>query len=75
MTRKLLGYRELRHQVSVRERPTAVSLSVLTHTDIDKFYAPQSLGDQTVRELETQTEWLRVLKATSSLAGRRGSPN
>jgi hypothetical protein len=39
----------------------------LTQTDIDKFYAPQSLGDQAVRELETQTEWLRVLKATPSL--------
>jgi hypothetical protein len=39
----------------------------LTQTDIDKFYMPQGLGEQAQLSLETQTEWLRVLKATPTL--------
>jgi hypothetical protein len=39
----------------------------LQQTDIDKFYAPQALGDQATLQVETQKEWLRVLKATPNL--------
>ena len=39
----------------------------LQQTDIDKFYAPQGLGDQATLQAETQKEWLRVLKATPTL--------
>jgi hypothetical protein len=39
----------------------------LTQTHIDKFYMPRALGDQAQLSLETQTEWLRVLKATPNL--------
>jgi hypothetical protein len=46
---------------------TSLGYRSLTQTDIDKFYAPQRLGDQATRELETQSEWLRVLKATPTL--------
>jgi hypothetical protein len=47
----------------------AISLGYrsLTQTDIDKFYAPQVLGDQATLTSETQKEWLRVLKATPTL--------
>jgi hypothetical protein len=46
---------------------TSLGYRSLTQTDIDKFYMPQGLGDQAARSLETQIEWLRVLKASPAL--------
>ena len=46
---------------------TSLGYRSLTQTDIDKFYMPQGLGEQAQLSLETQTEWLRVLKATPTL--------
>jgi hypothetical protein len=46
---------------------TSLGYRTLTQTDIDKFYMPQGLGDQATLSLDTQKEWLRVLKATPTL--------
>jgi hypothetical protein len=40
----------------------------LQQTDIDKFYLPQGHTDQAGRQLEIQTELLRVLKASKNMA-------
>ena len=45
----------------------SLSYRSLQQTDIDKFYAPQALGDQATLQAETQKEWLRILKATPTL--------
>lgn len=45
----------------------SLGYSSLKQTDIDKFYMPQGLGDQAALSIDTQKEWLRVLKATSTL--------
>ena len=41
----------------------------LKQIDIDRFYMPQVLVDQSTMQGEIQTEFLRVLKATQSLHG------
>jgi hypothetical protein len=47
---------------------TSLGYRSLQQTDIDKFYAPQALGDQFALNAEIQKESLRVLKATHSIA-------
>jgi hypothetical protein len=46
---------------------TSLGYRSIQQTDIDKFYAPQALGDQVVMNAEIQKELLRVLKATHSI--------
>jgi hypothetical protein len=40
----------------------------LQQTDIDKFYVPEAHSGQAARNLEVQTEFLRVLKASKNMA-------
>jgi hypothetical protein len=48
----------------------AVSLGYgrLSQTDIDRFYKPQSMGDEATAQKELRDELVRVLKATETLS-------
>jgi hypothetical protein len=48
-----------------------VGYKELTQTDIDKFYAPEALGDVASIQAETQKEFLRVLKASDNFGAPR----
>ena len=46
------------------EMASVLRFRQLQQTDIDKFYLPQTHLNQLIASMETQTEWLRVLKNT-----------
>lgn len=51
------------------EMALSLGYTRLKQIDIDRFYMPQVLVDQSTMQGEIQTEFLRVLKATQSLHG------
>ncbi|MGB7037472.1 MAG: DUF6680 family protein [Xanthobacteraceae bacterium] len=55
------------HLTLLSEMAQVLGYKTLTQTDIDKYYAPQVLGDQAAMQADLQKELLRVLKATSTV--------
>lgn len=49
------------------EMATALGYNQLRQTDIDRYYTPTAHGTQAALNQDTQTELLRILKATGSL--------
>ena len=72
----LLGSAQNQNEYRDREHKYIELLSVmakdlgykqLQQTDIDKFYSPQVYADQAQRNLDIQSELLRVLKSTNQI--------